>query len=79
MAHYTDAQAKAILRDPQDRRARTQHWGVAGNGEYWIRARPGDAANDKKALPRLSLPGAELFSTQPDGMWVYFRGLPALM
>lgn len=74
MAHYTDAQAKAILRDRRYWPARTQQWGVATNREFWIRSRPSDIVNDKRPLPRLSLPGAELFSTQPDGMWVYFRG-----
>lgn len=75
MAHYNDTEAKAILRDTSYWPTRTQQWGVARNSEYWIRSRPSDAANDKKPLPKLSLPGAELFTTQPDGMWVYFRGL----
>jgi len=74
MAHYTDKQAKAILRDSRYWRVRTQHWGVASNSEYWIRCRPSDADADKRPLPQLSLPGAELFKTQPDGMWAYFRG-----
>lgn len=75
MAHYTDNQAKAILRNPSHWPTRTQQWGVASNIEYWIRCRPGDTATDKRPLPRLSLPGADLFTTQPDGMWVYFRGV----
>lgn len=74
MAHYTDAQAKAILRDRRYWPARTQQWGVAKSGEFWIRSRPSDVVNNKRPLPKLVLPGADLFSTQPDGMWCCFRG-----
>jgi hypothetical protein len=74
MAHYSDEAGKAILRDTSYWPTRTQQWGVASNSEYWIRCRPSDTAGDKRPLPRLSLPGASLFTTQPDGMWVYFRG-----
>lgn len=44
-------------------------------GEYWIRCRPSDVEGDTKPLPRLALPGAARFTTQPDGMWAYLRGL----
>lgn len=74
MAHYSDDQAKDILRDSQYWRTRTQKWGVAKPVEYWIRCRPSDAKTDKRPLPTLCLPGANLFQTQPDGMWIYFRG-----
>ena len=74
MANYTDKQAKAILRDPNYWPVRTQHWGVAKDTEYWIRCRPQDSEGDQRPYPMLSLPGAKLFKTQPDGMWVYFRG-----
>jgi len=74
MGHYTDSQAKAVLRNTKYWPTRTRRWGVASNTEYWIRCRPGDTAKARNPLPRLSLPGACLFTTQPDGMWVYFRG-----
>ena len=41
MAHSTDSQAKAILRDSQYWPTRTRQWGVARRSECWIRGRPG--------------------------------------
>jgi hypothetical protein len=74
VAKYSDAEGKEILRNVDFWPMRTQHWGVACATEYWIRCRPNDK-NDERAYPTLSLPGANLFKTQPDGMWVYFRAL----
>lgn len=39
----------------------------AGTGN-WLRARP----NTKRSAPILSSPGAKLFTTQPDALWLYF-------
>lgn len=36
----------------------------------WLRAQPPDTAN--RPGPRLRAPGAALFTTQPDGLWVWF-------
>lgn len=36
---------------------------------YWLRAQPPDGTD---AGPVLITPGAELFSTQPDGLWLWF-------
>lgn len=62
----TDAEAKAILltRWPN----RTRVWPSKG---HWIRAQPKDGI---RPGPKIFTPGAELFSTQPDGLWVHFNG-----
>lgn len=65
----SDSQAKAILlRWP----GRTRLWPPPGGKGYWIRAQP---RSGKIAGPKLSAPGAVLFRTQPDGMWVHFRNV----
>lgn len=74
MAHYTDAQAKAILRDRRYWPARTQQWGVAKSGEFWIRSRPSDLVNNKRPLPKLVLPGADLFFNSARRHVVLFSG-----
>src|SRR5690349_6378395 len=63
----SDAEAKAIMvKWP----VRTSLMWSVGNGEgYWIRARPKDS---KVPAPTLYAPGASLFNTQPDGLWVLF-------
>lgn len=63
----SDGEAKAILlRWP----GRTKLWPPPSGTGYWIRAQPKVGT---MAGPRLSAPGAVLFRTQPDGMWVHFR------
>jgi hypothetical protein len=63
----TDAEAKAILlRWP----GRTKGvWPAPNARGFWVRAQPrlGVAPG-----PRLSSPGAKLFTTQPDGLWAHF-------
>lgn len=65
----SDAQAKEILRKwPQRTRSL---WAAPDSTGYWLRAQPGSKARAR--TPRIFSPGADLFGTQPDGMWVYFR------
>lgn len=63
----SDGAAKAILLKWP---GRTKLWPPPFGTGYWIRAQPkvGTVSG-----PRLSAPGAVLFRTQPDGMWVHFR------
>src|ERR1700683_1091892 len=63
----TDAEAKGILlKWPR----RTKHlWPPPTGKGYWIRAQPKDG---KHPGPRIFTPGADLFSTQPDALWVHF-------
>ncbi|MFI4893176.1 MAG: hypothetical protein ACIAQ0_07035 [Phycisphaerales bacterium JB058] len=70
MTRLSDAEAKAIMRNSSHWPARTSTWGVPRANTYWLRARPNDNG-DTGTLPRLSVPGASLFTTQPDGLWVY--------
>jgi hypothetical protein len=64
----TDGEAKVILcRWP--RRTKTL-WPAPGGKGYWIRAQPKDG---NEAGPRLFSPGADLFATQPDALWVHFN------
>jgi hypothetical protein len=75
MANLTVQQANAIFRNPKRWPGRTGVWGVANRGEYWIRCRPSGDPADRRPQPVLVLAGSELFSTEPDGMWGYFRGI----
>lgn len=46
-------------------------WPAPGGKGFWLRGQP----KDGKAMgPRLASPGAKLFTTQPDGLWVHFGG-----
>jgi len=63
----SDSEAKAILLEWP---GRTKIWPPPGGTGYWIRAQP---KSGSKAGPTLSAPGASLFHTQPDGMWLHFR------
>lgn len=65
----SDAEAKRILLKWPKRTSKL--WPPPGGKGFWLQAQPksGDAAG-----PRLSSPGATLFSTQPDGLWVHFNG-----
>jgi hypothetical protein len=63
----SDNEAKSILLGWP---GRTKIWPPPGGSGYWIRAQP---KSGTKVGPTLSAPGALLFHTQPDGMWVHFR------
>lgn len=63
----SDREAKALLlRWPN----RTKLWPPPGGSGFWIRGQP---ATGGVPGPRLSSPGAKLFTTQPDGLWVHFK------
>ena len=61
-----DSEAKQILRGwPQ----RTKSlWPTSQYGGYWLRGLPKDG---KTTCPHLQSPGAELFKTQPDGLYLF--------
>lgn len=63
----TDQQAKRILQ--RGWCERTHLWDRPDSVGWWLRARPGPSAPTK---PYLMTPGAKLFKTQPDGLWLYF-------
>jgi hypothetical protein len=46
-------------------------WSPPATNGYWIRGQP---PNGNATGPRLSAPGATLFKTQPDGLWIFFQG-----
>lgn len=64
----SDGEAKAVLnRWP----TRTRDlWPPPGGRGFWVQGQP---KNGVQSGPRLSSPGAKLFKTQPDGLWVHFR------
>lgn len=68
----TDTEAKRILRR-WPRRTKSL-WPAPGNKGYWLRAQPRDRKGTVKC-PTLSSPGAILFKTQPDGLWVHFNDI----
>lgn len=61
----SDAEAKAILRHWP---ARTRDLWVPDGPGYWLRAQPRTLT---AATPHFKSPGSELFTTQPDGLWLY--------
>ena len=61
-----DAAAKVILRGWPQRTKRL--WPTSQFGGYWLRALP---KGGKTACPHLHSPGAELFKTQPDGLYLF--------
>lgn len=63
----SDREGKDLLRKWP---TRTKLWPPPGGRGFWIRGQPKD---QKQPGPRLSSPGAELFTTQPDGLWVHFK------
>lgn len=66
----SDSQAKVLfLRWPS---STAELWKPPNNFGKWIRGQPSGGG---AAGPRLWSPGASLFSTQPDGLFVYFRAL----
>lgn len=50
---------------------RTKLWPPPEGRGFWIRGQPKEG---ERPGPRLSSPGANLFMTQPDGLWVHFKG-----
>jgi hypothetical protein len=44
-------------------------WQSPNSSGYWLQAQP---VSGNTACPRIFTPGADGFSTQPDGLWVYF-------
>jgi hypothetical protein len=64
----SDGEAKTILLSWPRRTKRL--WPPPGGKGYWIRAQPKDG---KYPGPRIFTPGANLFSTQPDALWVHFQ------
>lgn len=70
MAHtkLTDKQAKKILLSWPTRSA--ELWRPPNGAGFWVRGQPKDG---DEPGPTLSAPGATMFRTQPDGLWVYFH------
>jgi len=65
----SDGEAKKVLlRWP----GRTRVWPPPQGRGFWIRGQPGSGG---KPGPRISSPGATLFTTQPDGLWVHFNSV----
>ncbi len=64
----TDAQAKAILRVWPNRTKKV--WAPPAGQGYWLRGRPSAGA---VSAPKLHAPGAQLFHTQPDGLYLYLH------
>lgn len=64
----SDADAKHILLTKWP--AVTQMWPSDDGEGAWLRAQPVSGTSG----PRLSVPGARAFRTQPDGLWLYFNG-----
>lgn len=63
-----DSEAKDILRKWPSR-TNTLWTPPTGSG-FWLRAQPPDAG-EGNGTPTIRLPGAGLFKTQPDGMWIF--------
>lgn len=64
----SDGEAKAVLRQWPER---TKLWPPPDGRGFWIRGQP---RSGERPGPRLTSPGAKLFATQPDGLWVHFSG-----
>ncbi len=65
----TDGEAKAILLKWPGRT--NSHWPSPTGAGFWVRAQP---RSGKAPGPILHAPGAELFTTQPDGLWAFCSG-----
>lgn len=63
----SDAEAKKVLLKWP---TRTKLWPPPGGRGFWIQGQP---KSGQSPGPRISSPGAELFNTQPDGLWVHFE------
>jgi hypothetical protein len=66
----TDAQAKDVLRKWPVRTKKV--WSVPMGQGFWVRAQPVDKPRPAYRTPTLAAPGAKVFKTQPDGMWICF-------
>ena len=64
-----DSEAKAILLKWPASTAKL--WPPPQGSGRWIRGQP---VNGKASGPRISSPGAEIFTTQPDGLFIFFGG-----
>lgn len=65
-SRLSDSEAKAILkRWPQRPNVL---WDAPAAEGSWIRAQP---KGGKETAPTLQVPGAQLYATQPDGLWIY--------
>ena len=65
----TDGEGKSVLRGWP---GATEKWSGQGRGRRWLRAQPIPVPRPSYRSPWLSVPGADLFTTQPDGLWVSF-------
>lgn len=65
----SDAQAKAILLEWPKSTKRV--WPAPQGEGRWVQAQP---VSGNARSPRISSPGAKLFTTQPDGLYVFFNG-----
>lgn len=63
----TDSQAKTFLLKWPGRTKSV--WPAPKGVGFWVRAQP---VPGKVPGPKISSPGAKLFKTQPDGLWVHF-------
>jgi hypothetical protein len=63
----SDAEAKKILLETWPRRTDSL-WPCPRGDGYWMRVQPPESATK---APRIHSPGAKLFATQPDGLWIY--------
>ncbi len=70
-SRLSDREAKNILLSWPSRT--NSHWSTPRKEGYWIQAQPKEAGS-RRATPSVRVPGATLFKTQPDGMWVYLAG-----
>ena len=66
----TDREAKVTLLEWPTRTKRL--WPSPSRTGFWLRAQPREG---RAVGPRLKSPGASLFTTQPDGMWIFLWGL----
>lgn len=64
----SDKEAKGILLSWPKRSA--DLWPPPGGSGFWLQGQPRSATEPG---PKLSAPGATMFRTQPDGMWVFFH------
>lgn len=69
----SDSEAKTLLLEWPSHSGdvvRSDVWPTPHGRGAWLRAQPPDSAS--RPGPRFRSPGAKLFSTQPDGLWVWF-------
>lgn len=66
-AKLSDSEAKKVLLKWP---TRTKLWPPPEGHGFWLQGQPKDGSCPG---PRLASPGANLFHTQPDGLWVHFK------